>query len=312
MTFSHTVKEELCSKDMLTDLSAKAECYGMLLFGRSFSVKNISLHTENESTARRWTQLLARTAGVYTDIRRSEAQRGGRSRFFTVSVPGEEQRREVLRRFGHSPEDISLRILKQNIAEGTPGDFLRGVFLACGTLVNPEKGYHLELHVPFRNLANDLTALLGEVELTPKLSVRKGGYVVYFKESEHIEDFLTMAGATNATLSIMNVKIYKNIRNRANRVTNCETANIGKTVAAAIAQMEDIRLVLSKQGAESLPEDLREIALLRIENPELSLRELGKQLNPPLSRSGVNHRLRRLSAMAERLRSGLEGGSRSD
>lgn len=312
MTFSHTVKEELCSKDVLTDLSAKAECYGMLLFGRSFSVKNISLHTENESTARRWTGLLARTAGVYTDIRRSEAQRGGKSRFFTVSVPEETQRLTVLRRFGHSSEDISLRIQRQNIAEGAEGDFLRGVFLACGTLINPEKGYHLELSVPFRNLANDLIELLREVELTPKLSVRKGGYVVYFKESEHIEDFLTMAGATNATLSIMNVKIYKNIRNRANRITNCETANIGKTVTAAINQTEDIRLIVTKRGVESLPEDLREIAQLRMENPELSLRELGEQLNPPLSRSGVNHRLRRLSAIAERLRSESKGGETSD
>ena len=306
MSFSHMVKEELCSKETLTERAAKAEGYGMLLFGRSFSIQNISLHTEHEPTARRLANLLARTAGVYTEIRSSAAKRGGKSRFFTVTVPDENQRRQVLSVFGHRADSVSLHILRENIGPALMGDFLRGVFLACGTLVNPEKGYHLELTASFRNLTNDLLELLTELSLGPKLSVRKGGYVVYFKESEHIEDFLTLAGATNASLSIMNVKIYKNIRNRANRITNCETANIGKTVAAAVSQTEDIRLVLSKRGAESLPEELRELALLRMDNPEMSLRELGERLNPPLSRSGVNHRLRRLSLIADKLRSGEE------
>ena len=144
----------------------------------------------------------------------------------------------------------------------------------------------------------NLTALLAECGLRAKLARRGGCHIVYFKESEQIEDCLTLIGATNASLELMGVKMVKNIRNNANRVANCETANIDKTVAAAAVQVEAVHKICRCGGLDKLPEELRELAALRLENPDMSLRELGEELDPPLSRSGVNHRLQRILAFA--------------
>jgi len=179
---------------------------------------------------------------------------------------------------------------------------LRGAFLAAGSITDPQKDYHLEFVSGHQKLCRDLIALLKELSLEPKYIARKGSGIVYFKESEQIEDLLTMMSATNCTLTLMGVKIIKSIRNNANRVTNCETANITKTVDAAGSQLEMIELIYRQQGLDSLPAELREIALARMDNPDMSLRELGASLSPPLSRSGVNHRLARLKEIADRLR----------
>jgi len=180
--------------------------------------------------------------------------------------------------------------------------FLRGAFLAVGSVTDPKKDYHLEFASPHQQLCRDLLALMEGLGLNPKYMTRKGSGIVYFKESEQIEDLLTMMSATNSSLEIMGVKILKNIRNKANRVTNCETANITKTVDAASLQLEMIEIIYRKAGLDSLPPELREIALERMNNPDMSLRELGEQLSPPLSRSGVNHRLARLKKIADELR----------
>ena len=186
-------------------------------------------------------------------------------------------------------------------SDDCPAALLRWAFLACGAVGNPETGYHLEFSVPYYNLSRDLLALLRELGFGAKHVCRKGAHVVYFKESEQIEDCLTLMGAPNASLELMGVKMVKDIRNNANRVTNCESANIDKTVAAAAVHVEAVRKIEARGGLELLPEDLREAARPRLENPDMSLRELGEAMEPPLSRSGVNHRLLRIVEFAEKL-----------
>ena len=154
---------------------------------------------------------------------------------------------------------------------------LRGAFLACGTLTDPEKDYHLEFVVPYRYISRDLAKLLHEWNLAPKQLERKGSHVVYCKDSERIEEILTLMGAQNAALELMGIKMYKDMRNNINRKINFETANISRTANAAAEQVYAIETILEHAGLESLPEELKEIALLRLENPEMSLRELGRR-----------------------------------
>ncbi len=182
------------------------------------------------------------------------------------------------------------------------GAFFRGLFLLYGSVTNPEREYHLELGAPGEELAEEVL-LLGQARgIHFKLTHRKGAALLYLKESEQIEDFLTLTGATKATLKLMDIKIVKEMRNKVNRATNCETANLGKTVEASQSQVADIAYIQARRGLSYLDEDLREVAALRLENPECSLRELAGMLAVPISRSGVNHRLKRISEAARKLR----------
>lgn len=182
------------------------------------------------------------------------------------------------------------------------GLFLRGVFLACGSISDPNREYHLELTLSTEEKCNAVFSLINEQGMSIKKSSRGGQAFLYAKESERISDFLTYIGAMIHSMEIMNVKIYKDVRNNVNRAVNCEAANIGKTVAAAQKQAEDIELIAERSGLNSLSEDLRQVAEIRLENRDMSLREIGEMLNPPISRSGVNHRLERISKIAESLR----------
>lgn len=169
-------------------------------------------------------------------------------------------------------------------------------------MTDPEKNYLLEFTVYRAGLVEPLAALLEQVVGMPKFQLRRDQAVLYYRESENIEDALTAAGAPKSAMELMEVKIVRDMRNKVNRVTNCETANIDKTVTASARQIADIEYLILSLGLEGLPEELREVAVKRMENPELSLRELLGTLSEPLSRSGLNHRLSRLSRMAEELR----------
>ena len=205
-----------------------------------------------------------------------------------------------------APLALNSRLFKRDCCVQA---FVRGAFLACGSVTDPNKEYHLEFSVPSLSLAEGLLSLLQEHGIPIKLASRKGIRLLYLKESEPIEDLLTYMGAVNNSLELMNVKIYKDVRNKVNRVTNCETANIEKTVNAAAGQVEAIRLIEQTLGLDELPEDLREVAGLRLENPDMSLRELCQSLVEPISRSGVNHRLKRLMAIADEIREKKKAGS---
>lgn len=289
MTFSASVKEELTELEVENECCIKAMTYGMLLFARAFSSHEMYLKTENDSVAQKYSDLINYMTGIDTRDKKTEA---GINR---ISVPFRRERLEVMEEFGHSEKDITLRINRANLPEECcVGAFLRGVFLSCGSIAKPEREYHLEFSIQYRGLARDLAALLNELDLNPKETIRKGYSIIYFKESEAIEDILTYMGATNSSLKLMNIKIYKDFRNKVNRVINCETANITKTVNAAAAQIAAIKKLEENDLLKDLSEDVQELARIRMDNPELSLREMGELMSNPLTRSGVNHRLKKI------------------
>ena len=179
-----------------------------------------------------------------------------------------------------------------------------GIFLACGSVNNPEKKYHMEFVMPNIQLCNDFGLILLEnYGILAKQTERKNHQIVYVKESENIIDMLTLMGATNCSLELMNVKIMKDMRNKINRAMNCDNANIDKTIKAAEKQIADIELIDDTIGIGALPENLQEIARLRYDNPDYTLGDLGRELDPPISRSGANHRLQKLAAIADEIRS---------
>lgn len=180
--------------------------------------------------------------------------------------------------------------------------YLRGCYMAVGSMSDPYKSYHLELVCGLQEQAEQLLKILHDFSLDAKMIVRKKYHVVYMKEGENIADFLNITEAHKALMEFENTRIYKGMRNMVNRKVNCEAANITKTVNAATRQVEDIRLIREKMGLEGLPEPLRQMAYVRLENPQASLGELGKLLDPPVGKSGVNHRLRKLGELAKELK----------
>ena len=180
--------------------------------------------------------------------------------------------------------------------------FIRGSFIAAGSLTNPEKEYHFEIALLSRELAMLLMKLIKDFNIEPKLVERKKYHVVYVKESQEIADLLTLMGAHVSLLDMENIRIIKDMKNRVNRRVNCETANLNKTVSAAVRQVNDIEYIEQTRGLKSLPESLYEIAVLRLEQPDMALKDLGEMLNPPIGKSGVNHRLRKISEIADDIR----------
>ena len=184
--------------------------------------------------------------------------------------------------------------------------FIRGAFLASGSMSDPNKSYHFEIVCRTMEQAEQLQQLMNGFETEAKIVERKGHYVVYLKEGSQIVDMLNVMEAYVSLMNLENVRILKEMRNSVNRKVNCETANISKTVNAAVKQLEDIELIRSKLGLDQLPQNLREMALIRLEYPEAALKELGNYLTPPVGKSGVNHRLRKLAEIAENLRGEYE------
>ncbi len=301
MSFSSEIKTELCKVENKKDCCLRAECYGLWLFSRCFTLKEAAIVTENAGVARRMLELAAQAAGVSAELTYGISRR--KNPAYRVSLPEEESRRRLLEAFGHTGAEASLRINRAVLEQDCcTAAFLRGAFLSCGTATDPQKGYHLEFAVPYQNLANGLYTLLCEVpafQASPSLAQRKGGYVVYWKESGQIEDLLTYLGAARASMELMQVRMYKEAKNDINRKANFETANMDKTYSASARQIAAIAALSDAGELASLPDGLRELAALRLENPEMTLRELGERLG--VSRSGVNHRLQRLLELGEKL-----------
>ncbi len=306
MSFCKDTKEELCASKIQSIEQKNALTYGMVLFSRMFGTSAISCTTESRPVAMTYSETVSALTGTIVELSVKLTRRRGENSVFTLSVPDKNVCQQIFEYFGHSKDQPSLRINRGNI----DGDeclpfFLRGAFMVCGNVTSPEKDYHLEFVVPHKKLADDLQKLISEInELNaePHIINRKGSYVIYIKGSENIEDMLTYIGAPMSVLDIIQNKMVKSVRNRVNRRINSETANIKKTANASAKQLRAIELIKTKQGLESLPDELRELAQLRIDNPEYNLRELGEALSAPISRSGVNHRLQRIMEIAEGLR----------
>ena len=294
MSFATEVKQELLrAGEQHAACCAEAQLYGMLLFGREFSARGMSLRTEN--------QVLAEYIRAQLhEIALAAAHLEPHGRKWEVSVPRAEERLRLLERFGHGEKELTLRIVRENFAcEDCPAAFLRGSFLSCAAVSAPQRQYHLEFYVAYKNLARELCALLAECGLPPKLCQRKGTWLVYYKDSTQIEDVLTLIGARLSMLDLVNAKIEKDMRNNVNRVVNFELANMNRSSGAAAAQLLAISKLRGRPGLEALPEPLREAALLREANPEASLQELCELSATPVTRSGMNHRLKKLEELAK-------------
>ena len=204
--------------------------------------------------------------------------------------------------YGEIAEDLSLihNVVVQNVC--CKRAFIRGAFLSAGSISDPEKFYHFEITCASMRKAKQLQGLMASFDIEARIVLRKRYFVVYVKEGSQIAELLQIMEAPVALMELENIRIVKEMRNSVNRQVNCETANINKTVSAAVKQMEDIRYIQDTIGLESLPENLQEMARVRLERPEATLKELGEALEPPVGKSGVNHRLRKLSLMAEDLR----------
>ena len=296
MSFSANVKSELCRPEVEKGCCALAEAMGALLYANTFSADAIRIVTESRDLGLRLPRLFRKGLGVSFDLLPEE----GGSGKLTYTITDREKIRQVFSACGFSAETsvslhVNFALLEKDCCRRA---FLRGAFLAGGSVTDPEKRYHLELSTTHWKVSRETGTLLLEMELPAKETERKGSSVLYYKQSEAIEDFLTAIGAPVSAMAVMEAKIEKDWRNEANRKTNCDSANVDKAVAAAQEQLAAIRKLEERAVLETLPEKLRQTAALRREYPETTLSELAELHEPPISKSAVNHRMRKLLSLA--------------
>ena len=313
MSFSSNVKDELSRQMPGARHCQIAETAAILsLCGRvKISASDhfwIEIHTENVAVARKYFTLLKKTFNIRTDVSIRSGVNPGRSRTYIVAVREHEEALRVLQAVklinsqGKIGENLSLirNVVLQNAC--CRRAFIRGAFLAAGSISAPERFYHFEIVCPTEPKAEQLKNIIATFDIEAKIVPRKKYYVVYIKEGSQIVDILNVMEAPVSLMELENIRIVKEMRGSVNRQVNCETANINKTVSAAVKQIEDIRFIQSVAGLSGLPESLQEMARIRLERPDATLKELGEALEPTVGKSGVNHRLRKLSLVAEELR----------
>lgn len=296
MSFSSDVKTELCRQG-IRKCCAIAEAYGILLYCNTFSGSEIKLITASGALAER-TSLIFRRA---FDMAFDEAQHAGSKHILIIN--DKSKIRAIFSRFGYSPETsvslhLNLSVIEDDCCRAA---FIRGAFLAGGSVTDPQKRYHLELVTSHYHVSRETFSMLLDLGFSPKETSRKSNYVTYFKQSEYIADFLTLVGAPVASMDLMNAKAEKDLRNGVNRRVNCDTANLGKAVDASMEQLEAIRRIEAVGAFEALPEKLKITAALRREYPEATLTELAAAENPPITKSCLNHRLRKLIELSKNL-----------
>ena len=316
MSFSAETKNELArvfSNDKccnISELSAIVRLSGSIQLA-GYKKLNLKISTELNSIARKVFKLLKSNFGINTEISVNKNQMLKRNSSYVLMVTSDMGAENLLRELGilsreegfftmnKVPEDL----IKDNECIRA---FIRGAFLGGGSISDPEKNYHLEFVANNEEFAESLKNLINSLGFNSKTVSRKNNYVFYLKESEQISDLLNIIGAHQALLSLESTKIVKEMRNNVNRLVNCETANLSKTVNAAVRQIENIKYIQSKVGLDYLPPNLREIVELRVDNEDLTLKELGEMASPELSKSAVNHRLRKIEQIAEDLRTRFE------
>ncbi len=286
MSFSREVKEELAGHIsparhcQIAELSALFSMCGQ--FGRNQDGYYIGFQTENEAVLKKSFTLLKKAFNIEAD-----------------AMLRKEQMQELYDEFGDLDKPVNQLLIKNSCCQRA---FIRGSFLAAGSMSDPSKGYHLEFVCTSMEKAGQLQRVIQEFNIDAKIVIRKKYYVVYLKEGSGIVDILNVMEAHVALMKLENLRILKEMRNSINRQVNCEAANITKTVNAATRQIEDIELIKEQYGFQKLPEPLRQMAEVRLEHPDAPLKELGEYLDPPVGKSGVNHRLRKLSELADRIR----------
>ena len=314
MSFSGMVKEELSKQIGHARHCRIAEIAAFLsACGKMTADHNLHLQAENDIVVRKYFTLLQKTFNIETEIAIRQSSYTKKGNTYYVEVTDPEQIQNILQGTkvqvgGTDGESLYLTnalVTQQSCCKRA---FIRGAFLASGSISDPEKGYHFEIVCADQERAIQLQGIIRSFQIDAKIVVRKKSYVVYVKEGAQIVDMLAIMEANVALMRLENIRILKEMRNSVNRKVNCETANINKTVNAAVKQMEDIKLIQTKTGFQNLNPGLAEIAELRLQYPEATLKELGMMLNPQVGKSGVNHRLRKLSEIADGLRE-KQGGA---
>ncbi|WP_144525410.1 DNA-binding protein WhiA [Bacillus pumilus] len=310
MSFASETKKELTNLDV-KDCCTKAELSALIRMNGSLSFSNrkliLDIQTENAAIARRIYTLLKKKYDVTVELLVRKKMRLKKNNVYIVRLV--ERAKTIL-------EDLKILgeqfVFERNISEELvkkrccKRSYMRGAFLAGGSVNNPEtSSYHLEIFSLYKEHNDALSELMNQFHLNSKTLERKKGYITYMKEAEKITEFLSVVGAHNSLLRFEDVRIVRDMRNSVNRLVNCETANLNKTIGASLRQVENIQFIDEKIGLDALPDKLREIAKLRVDYQEVTLKELGEMVESgKISKSGINHRLRKLDQIAEQLRNG--------
>ncbi len=282
---------------MAKSCCVQAELYGVLLYCNTFTHRELRVVTEHASFSQRLERLLHKAAGV--GLERRSGEEGAGKIILGIRDPAALEKLCTLygMELERSPSHhINLGVLEEDCCRVS---FLRGAFLAGGSITDPGKGYHMEFITSHYSVSREAATILRELGFKPGELARNGNYVIYFKQSEVIEDLLTTLGAPLAAMEIMNAKVEKEITNKVNRRMNCDEANLDKVVNAAQDHLRAIRSLEERGRLQDLSPKLREAARLRLENPELSLSQLADIASPPVSKSSLHHRLKKLMEMAE-------------
>ena len=298
LSFSASAKAEVCRNMPVKRCCALAECFGILLFCNSFTGENIRIITESREFANLLPKLFKKAFSMDFDIQPAPDATGKQN--FQITDP--DKISDIMEWYGFDPQDtlsmhINLAVIEEECCKAS---FLRGAFLAGGSVTDPSKGYHMELNTTHQSVAREGFSLIHEaVGFSPKSAARGGGQVLYFKQSDLISDYLTFLGAPVAAMGIMEAKLEKELNNNVNRRCNCDDANISKVVEAAQEQLNAIRVLKERSLYDQLPVKLRQAADARDKNPEASLTELAAMMVPPITKPAMNHRLKKLVQMAQ-------------
>lgn len=316
MSFSQKTKNELSKLPIedsccsLAELSALVRMCGTIQISGSKKI-NLKFSTENASIARRIFSILKKHYDSEIEVMVRRNRQLKKNNNYLIAVGDRDVSKKILLDVGFIKEkEMNIFNPDYKIGESIIAKrcckraYIRGSFLGGGSISNPEKTYHLEMVTNDINHAEDLSEIINLFGLNSKIVLRKDNYIVYLKEGEQIVDMLNIMGAHQALLKLEDVRVLKDVRNNINRIVNCETANLGKTIGASLRQINDIACIEENMGLIKLPKNLRELAELRLENPDSSLKELGTMLNSPVGKSGVNHRFRKIAEIAKKLRGG--------
>ena len=315
MSFSSMTKNELARLPIenhccaLAELAAIIRISGTIQFSK---MKNLRLKfvTENAAIARRVFVLIKDLYNINVEVMVRRNKQLKKNNNYIIVVSNGEITRKILDDIGFLNDENNFFNMDYRIPEELVENrcckraYIRGAFLGGGSISNPEKAYHLEFVTNNQEYSMELSRIVNSFGLNSKIVMRKENYIVYLKEGEQIVDILNIIGAHQALLKFEDIRVLKDVRNNINRLVNCETANLSKTINASLKQVNNIELIEKKIGIENLPRNLQEIAYLRLENRDASLKELGKILDPPLGKSGINHRFRKIEEIADKLREG--------
>lgn len=314
MSFSLEIKEELETRIDTAKHCQIAEFAAIMAFcgkvrRRTGGLMGLELTTENEVVRRKVVELAIKAFSALEESFEVEYE-GKNNRIINIFINDEKLIAKILMAIKWCDDNFTVvepvfvnhRIIQKECCKRA---FIRGAFLAAGSISDPNKSYHYEIVCEYEEDAVQMQELLKFFNLDAKIIQRKRNYVTYIKEGNNITDVLNIMGAFVSQMKLYNVMILKGMRNDVNRKVNCETANLNKTIEAAVKQIRDIEYVRDTVGLESLSDGLREVAEIRLKNPDMKLKDIGELLNPPVGKSGVNHRLRKISELAQKLR--IEG-----